>query len=130
MNTRQLETIERGIIAGYKGVTKPEDSPKFLCTVEARSASGDEVWIQVFAGVVNMQYPYSDDPIQKINACGVISPSDLVLDEWEANVSATFMLEGVSMKDQAIFVDQLFTKVLGCLNGLYEPTTTIEEFEE
>jgi hypothetical protein len=90
---------------------------------------GEDVWVQVFGGTVNAMYPYADEPMQRVRSLGVNVPPGITLTEWEANTFATFDVEGVSVRDQAEFVDQLFVRLLACVEGVYEIETTIEDLE-
>jgi hypothetical protein len=125
MGRRQIETIERGVREAYRGVAGPDDEPKFSCTLESRSAAGGEVWVQVIPGTVNMAYPFDDDPLDRLGACGVDAPPALDLIEWDAGSYAAFDVGGVPARDQALFVDRLFVLVLGC-DDEYELATSVE----
>ena len=129
MGTRQIDTIETGIRTANKGITSPDDKPKLCCTLETKNSLGNDVWIQVFAGTVNSMYPFGDEPMQRLRSIGVNAPSGIILIEWEASSFATFGVESVSTRDQAAFVDQLFVRLLGCIEGAYDLDSTIEDLE-
>jgi len=129
MGAQQVEIIQRGIESANLQITSLNDSPKLCANFDSRNSVGDNVWIQVFAGTVNAMYPFGDEPLQRLRSIGVDVPAGVELTEWEPNNFATFSVENVSTRDQAEFVDQLFVRLLACVEGVYELESTIEDLE-
>jgi len=79
------------------------------------TVSGDAgQWIQATRGLVNMAYPFHDDPAQRVAALGG-EWRDFELKTWKAGLYATFRVrEGVSTLQTARFIDWLFREALAC----------------
>ena len=129
MGANQITQMARSIAKVYEGLTKPDDAPTLLCTLESTTSSGLEVWIQVLPGNVNMAYPLTDEPLELLRQRGIRSPPDLYLVEWVAGEYAAFGFSDIAASDYASFVDQLFVKVLGSDDNSYSLKTTIEEID-
>ena len=129
MGARQVDRIERGIESANMQLSVLNDSPKLCANFESQNSFGEYVWVQVFAGSVNTMYPFGDEPLQRLQFIGLRTPAGAALDEWEPHTFATFGLDGVSRRDQAEFVDQLFVRLLGCDDSDYEILSTIEDLE-
>ena len=130
MGADQIAQMARSIAKVYEGVTKPEDAPTLLCTLASTTSSGSQVWIQVLPGNVNMVFPSSEEPLDLLRQRGVRSPPDLYLVEWVAGEYASFGFSDMPARDHASLVDQLFVKILGCDDGTYSLTTTMESVDE
>ena len=126
MGARQIAEMSPGVSEVYKGIDSPDDPPTACCTLEARTPSGAEVWIQVMPGTVNMAYPLTEEPLELLGRRGVRGPASLYLVEWAAGEYATFGFDDIAPRDHATFVDQLFVKVLGCDDESYEVRASIE----
>jgi hypothetical protein len=129
MGAKQCRTIEPGVVAAYETVTGPEAAPGLCCTFEAAMAAGEPVWIQVMAGTVNMQYPFSDDPVARLRRVDAFGPLQPELIEWSADGFATWDMAGITPRDVAWFVDRVFTRVLGCDDAAYDPRVTMEQLD-
>ena len=125
MGADQIAEMTRSIAKVYEGVTT-EGAPTLLCTFESTTPSGSQMWIQVLPGNVNMAYPFTEEPLELLRQRGVRSPPDLYLVEWVAGEYAAFGFSDIAAREHASFVDQLFVKVLGCDDGSYNFTTTME----
>ena len=130
MGTGQIAQMARSIAKLYQAVTKPDDAPALLCTLESTTSSGSAVWIQVLPGNVNMSYPFTEEPLELLHQRGVRSPPDLYLVEWVAGEYAAFGFSDVTARDHASFVDQLFVKVLGCDDASYSVGAITESITE
>ena len=130
MGANQIATIERNLNEICKDSHDGNEPPLACCTFETTSAQGAPVWIQAMPGTVNMSYGLSADPTELLRNQGVRGPADLYIVDWEAGEYATFGFEGVSTRDQAFFVDQLFVKVLGCDDETYQLTAKTESLDE
>lgn len=129
MGAAQVATIERAVAEACKKVHAEHGQPALCATLTARNGAGAEVWIQVMAGTVNMDYPFPDEPVarlQRVNAFGPLKPS---LIGWEAGTYATWDTAGIATRDVAFLVDRLFAKVLACDDATYEPKVTMEELD-
>jgi hypothetical protein len=129
MGANQIAAIEPSLSEVYKGIASPDDPPTSCCTLEAKTLSGAEVWIQVMPGTVNMAYPFTEEPLELLRKQGVRSPSDTYLVEWAAGEYATFGFGHISAREHAVLVDQLFVKVFGCDDAGYNPEILIEPLE-
>lgn len=126
MGADQTVEMVRSIAKVYEGVTTLDDAPTLLCTLESTTSSGSQVWIQVLPGNVNMAYPFAEEPLGLLRQRGVRSPHDLYLVEWVAGEYAAFGFSHIPARDHASFVNELFTKILGCDDAGYRVRTTIE----
>jgi hypothetical protein len=126
MGAKQIAEMERSLSEVYRGINSPDDPPTACCTLEAKTLSGSEVWIQALPGTVNMQYPLTEEPLEMLLRQGIRSPPDIYLVEWAAGEYATFGFRDISARDHACFVDQLFVRVLGCDDAGYEMSIRIE----
>ncbi|HEV2740255.1 MAG TPA: hypothetical protein VGU66_16865 [Candidatus Elarobacter sp.] len=129
MGDKQVDEMEPSVADVYKGISRPDDPPTESCTMESKSASGSDVWIQVMAGTVNMGYPFAAEPLELLRNQCVDTPTGMYLVEWNANEYATFGFENVSPRDHAAFVDQIFVRVLGCDDATYELGISMESLE-
>lgn len=129
MGANQIAEMEPSLSQVYQGISSPDDSPTSCCTLEAMTLSSSEVWIQVMPGTVNMAYPSTEEPLELLHRQGVRSPADIYLVEWAAGEYATFGFGNISPKEHALFVDQLFVKILGCDDASYQLKTSIEQLE-
>ena len=130
MGADQIAQMARSIEKVYEAVTKPDDAPTLLCTLESTTSSGSQVWIQVLPGNVNMIYPFTEEPLELLRQRGIRSPPDVYLVEWVAGDYAAFGFSDLPGRDHASLVDQLFVKILGCDDGTYSLTTTMESVDE
>ena len=130
MGADQIAQMVRSIAKVYEAVTNPDDAPALLCTLESTTSAGSPVWIQVLPGNVNMAYPFPEEPLGLLRQKGVRNPADLYLVEWVAGEYAAFGFSDMPARDHAAFVDQLFVKILGCDDGSYSLTTTMESVDE
>jgi hypothetical protein len=129
MGANQVSQMEPRVAETYKGISGPDDLPTLSCTLESKTPSGAEVWIQVWPETVNMGYPFTREPLEFLRNQCVDSPPGLYLVEWSANEYATVGFDGISPREHASFVDQLFVRVLGCDDASYAFAVTIEEME-
>jgi hypothetical protein len=97
---------------------------RWLCA-EMAHEKNESVWVQVTAEYINMAYPFTDDPTDRLEATAVEGRETLTLDHWEAGVYATFTYEGsASSHDVAVLVDRLFVGVLGLPSSEAYPLAT------
>lgn len=129
MGASQIAKIESSLSEVYKGISCPDDPPTSCCTLEVITPVGSQAWIQVLPGTVNMAYPFAEDPLELMRHRGVDCPSDVYLVEWAADEYATFGFGNISVRDHATFVDELFVKILGCDDKIYDLKTVIEVLE-
>ena len=129
MGDTQVAAMEPAVAGVYEGITKPDDPPASCCTIESQSASGSKVWIQVMPGTVNMGYPFETEPLETLRNQCVDTPPGMYLTEWNANEYATFGFENVAPHDHAVFVDQLFVRVLGCDDATYTLEISVEALD-
>jgi len=129
MGETQREIIKRAAIEVSACPDDGDAEPTHCCTLEAENTLGAPVWIQVLAGSVNMEYPFANDPVERLRACGLEIPKRLELLEWEASSFATFSITDISVDELAFLVDQLFTQVLGCDDAAYKPRAAIEALD-
>ena len=129
MGVSQIAEMEPSLIEVYKGISNPDDPPTLCCTLESMNSSGSDVWIQVMPGTVNMAYPLADEPLDLLRRKGVTIPPDIYLVEWVEGEYATFGFGDISAREHAFFVDQLFTKALGCDDVSYELRIRTEPLE-
>jgi hypothetical protein len=76
-----------------------------------------------------MFYPITEEPLELLRLRGVRGPQNLYLVEWAAGEYAAFGFSDLSARDHAVFIDQLFVKILGCDDGSYGLKITIESFD-
>lgn len=126
MGARQMAEIWKAANEVYEAAGGAGDEPSALCTVEAVTASGDEIWVQLMPGTVNLSYPFTDEPTALLRARGVRLPEDAYLVEWVAGQHATFGFGHIGARDHAFLADQLFVRVLGCDDESYEPRPSVE----
>jgi hypothetical protein len=129
MGASQSRMIEQGVAAAYQKVVGPDQAPGLCCTFEASSAAGAPVWIQVMAGTVNMEYPFADDPAERLRRADAFGHLKPELIDWSANTFATWDMASIAPRDVAWFVDRLFTRVLGCDDAAYDPRVTMEDLD-
>ena len=130
MSERQLETLERGIAKALADASSLNEAPALCCTFEAQNTLGAEVWIQVLAGTINALYPPAEDPLVHFRSRGMTCPAGVEVLEWEPSAFVTFSVEGLTTRDQAFFVDQLFTNLLLCGPADYVPVAKFEQLEQ
>ena len=119
--TAPLETLVHGIAEVI------EDAEVSYCaTFTSVNARGDEVWVQVVGRSINAQYPFEVEPMAQLRALGVRDRPALELITWQAASYVTLDAPNASARDLAFVVNELFVKVLGCLDGQYELAVTIE----
>jgi len=98
-----------------------------ICTFTATDAAGEEVWVQLIeGGSLNTQYPPDEEPVKRLGALGVFGTLKPSLIEWEAGNYATYDLAGITARDVAFVVDQLFVRLLKCDDAGYEPASSFE----
>jgi hypothetical protein len=128
MGQRQQEAIATAIT---ELMTSGESGEMLCCTLEAQSASGEAVAIQVMQDSVNITpYPHDDDPLNRLEQCGAtegVDNVDLELVDWEAGKFATIGIDELEVADVARLVDQIFTRLLGCNDSTYFPTANVED---
>jgi hypothetical protein len=129
MGDTQRQIIKRAAVEAGACGDNGDAEPTHCCTLQAENTLGATVWIQVLAGSVNMLYPFTNDPVQRLRGCGIRMPIGLELLEWQASSFATFSVTRMSADDLAFFVDQLFIQVLDCDDAAYEPRAAIEQLD-
>lgn len=128
MAQRQRDEIEAAI-SGL--MTAGEAGASLCCTIEARTAEGEDVSIQVMQETINiLPYAHDDGPLERLESCG--ATDDLADDKldvlaWEPGTYATIAIEGLAVADVAQLVDQVFTRLLGCDDASYGPSASTED---
>jgi hypothetical protein len=98
-----------------------------ICTITATNTAGEEVWVQLIeGGSLNTQYPLDEEPVKRLGALGVFGTLKMSLVEWDAGNYATFDVEGITARDVAFVIDQLFVRLLKCDDAGYEPASSLE----
>jgi hypothetical protein len=130
MGARQLATIARAVDAACNKVHSPEGREPAACaTLTAHNRAGDEVWIQVTAGNINMAYPCADDPVARLRQANIFGAFKADLIDWNAGTFVTWDSAAIPPRDLALIVDRLFTAILGCDDATYAPTVTMEDLD-
>ena len=128
MGQRQQEAIATAIT---ELMTSGESGEMLCCTLEAQSAFGAAVAIQVMQDSVNVTpYAHGDDPLDRLEQCGAtqgLDDADLELVDWEAGKFATIGIDGLEVADVARLVDQIFTRLLDCNDASYVAAATVED---
>lgn len=129
MSDIQRREIERGLIDAGAVSADPNAEPTHCCTIVSQDAAGSQVWIQALTGSVNMMYPFEQEPLEKLRVSSVRSPLGMELIEWQPTAFATFAVSTVTVGELAFFLEQLFTRVLGCDEADYETQIMIETLD-
>jgi hypothetical protein len=127
MAQRQAKAIEEAI-AGILDGTARGEMP--CCTIEAVNTEGEDVSVQVFADSINISpYDHGDEPLSRLRASGALDglATAPTLVDWEADTFATLGIRGNETAAVALFVDRVFTLLLGCDDAGYALTTSIED---
>ena len=106
--------IEKCVKIAVEGVEK--NSPVEKC-VNIRSKQDPSLWCQITGHLFNAVYPFQDDPLTRLLACGVMVPLDVELSEWGPRKYVTFSYTGEPFVTLAHFVTDYMTKVLGLEDG-------------
>ena len=94
------------IVAAIEEV-ESDDSDDQLCA--SFKVSGQETpWIQVVSGILNVWWPFDDDPAARVTQLLTAPLPGWVLCDWEAGTFATFEFEPTDVESQAETVDLLF----------------------
>ncbi len=129
MGERQAKIIEADIAEIFDEDSEGEN---LCCTIEAGTAGGEDVTVQVTSDSLNISpYLFSDDPLSRLEENGVLAGMSFELDvvDWEANVYAIVGIEGMEAEDVARLVDRIFVKLLGCDDESYAPIGSTEELD-
>lgn len=129
MGTHQRVTLAQPISEACTKVHPDGEAPALCATFTARTLAGDEVWIQVLAGNINMAYPFADDPVERFRLSNAFGPLKAELIGWKADTYATWETSGIAPRDVAFLVDRFFTAILGCDDATYEPTVAMEDLD-
>jgi hypothetical protein len=115
--------IEKCVKLAVEGRAKGKDLEK---CVNIRSKDDPARWCQITGHLFNAVYPFHDDPLTRLLACGVMVPLDVNLSEWIPGKYATFSYKGEPFVTLAHFVTDYMTKVLDLEDG----RETLEASEE
>lgn len=112
MGAEQLAAIESAIeeLESEEALHPPGDPPRYFARF---SLAGQEPWIEVVlarATVVNLWYPFDDEPNTVLREAGVDVPSPFQLIE-NANPSCTFSIPRCAVADLSRFVEDLFLRL-------------------
>ena len=129
MGTNQIVAMLPSLEEVYRGISGADDLPTLMCTLESTSRAGAAVWIQAMPGTVNMGYPFNVEPFELLRQRAVRTPGDIYLVEWVADEYATFGFGDLSPRDHASLLDQVFVKVLGCDDDVYEIRMSLEQLD-
>ena len=55
-------------------------------------------WLQVTPDQLNVAYPYTDEPMNRLRTCGVLMPVQITIAGWEANKYVTFDCDGADVQ--------------------------------
>ncbi len=70
-------------------VSEAENGDPFQC-VNIASEKDPEIWVQIAWDMVNVSYPFGDDPTEHLRSLNVVVPENFVLVEWEPELHATW----------------------------------------
>jgi hypothetical protein len=129
MGAQQRAAITPPVTEACTKVHPNGDAPALCATFTARNRAGDEVWIQVLAGNINMAYPFTDDPVARFRHADAFGPLKADLIDWQADTYATWETLGIAPRDVAFLVDRFFTTVLDCDDATYAPTVAMEDLD-
>ncbi len=130
MGTQQRAAIAQPVSEACTKLHPDGEAPALCATFTARNRAGDEVWIQVMAGNINMAYPFADDPVARfrlMNAFGPVKGAALI--GWEAGTYVTWETPGIAPRDVAFLVDRFFTTILDCDDATYAPAAVLEDLD-
>ena len=129
MGLQQAKTIEEAIAEIFD---KENEETSLCCTIEAGTAGGEDVIIQVTSASLNIApYLFADDPRSRLEEAGVLDGLSLELEvvDWQANVYAIIGIEGMEADDVARLTDRIFVRLLGCDDESYAPIASTEELD-
>lgn len=101
-----------GIISAIEGI-EPGDSDDQLCA-SLTVADQETPWIQVVSGILNIWWPFDEDPSARVGGLLSSPLPGWELSDWEAGTYAVFEFEPVDVRAQAETVDLLFRKLYDC----------------
>jgi len=70
-------------------VTEAENGNPFEC-VNIASEKDPEIWVQIAWDMVNVSYPFADDPTEHLKTLDLVVPENFELVEWEPELHATW----------------------------------------
>lgn len=127
MALRQEEEIKAAITK----IFSDENEGMLCCTLETENADGQDVSIQVMQDSINISpYPFSDDPVTRLETSGVLEDLDepeLETVDWDAHAFATVGIGDLEVDEVAELVDLVFVKLLSCDNAAYTIEATTED---
>ncbi len=112
MGAQQLAAIESAIeeLESEEALRAPGEPPRYFARF---SLAEQEPWIEIVlarATVVNLWYPFDDEPETVLAEAGVEVPAPFQLIE-NANPSCTFSIPRSPVGDLSQFVEDLFLKL-------------------
>ena len=112
MGAEHLAAIESAIeeLEAEAALHPPGEPPRYFARF---SIAEQEPWIEIVlarATVVNLWYPFDDEPQIVLREAGLEAPSPFQLIE-NANPSCTFSIPRVPVADLSRFVEDLFLKL-------------------
>jgi len=101
------------LVNSIRTITKEaEDGNTFECVMVA-STIAPELWLQITSDMINLSYPFDEDPAEKLEALGLVLPSDMQPCNWEPQESATWGYVDSDPQEIAAFVLAYLLKVYG-----------------
>ena len=70
-------------------VSEAENGNPFEC-VNIASEKDPEIWVQIAWDLVNVSYPFADNPTEHLKTFDVVVPENFELVEWEPELHATW----------------------------------------
>ena len=110
MPARQLAAI----VPALSQIFVASDEQNWCATFEAEGRP--DCWVQVMLGSVNAAYPYDEDPLARLERCGLAGRVEELI-AFEAKMYATFILKEATPASSAAFVDDWFATILELGDG-------------
>ena len=79
-----------------------------------QDAADPERWVQCTTDrYLNIAYPFSKEPKEEFSRHGIHVPEGCDEGEWFSEESVMYFCSGAEAKEIALFIEQIFTKLLG-----------------
>jgi hypothetical protein len=112
MGSDQIATI-RPIIAELEDASGNGSGQIYCAAFDVPGR--DAAWVEVVAGEVNVAYPFTDDPMQRLDELALGHTFAIELSEWQPGTFAAFTYDpAATTRELARFVDSLFERLLLC----------------
>jgi hypothetical protein len=110
MGADQIAAIRPAILELEVAMT---ESPRTEYFAHFEVAGRPSLWAEVTIGTVNMAYPFTEEPLERLATAGVQALPGLALQSWKPMVFATFSYEHDVARSVAKFVDSVFLRLHG-----------------